>query len=220
MGQLGGRRGDPRRRHRPVHRPGQAALHRLRGPLFSVKGPSITPRPPQGQPIVAALAHGERRVPTGRPITPTSGSSRRTTPRGAAAHRRRVGSSRPRRARRRAVHVFADLVVFLDDTADRRAARRDRLDAARRAANTPATRTFSPAPRPNSPTCCWSGSGRALPASGCGPATLPDDLRRSPRAWCPNCSGAGRSATPTRPTPCGACSDCPRPANRYVDHPR
>lgn len=28
------------------------------GRWFSVKGPSITPRPPQGQPIVAALGHG------------------------------------------------------------------------------------------------------------------------------------------------------------------
>ena len=27
------------------------------GKFFSVKGPSITPRPPQGQPVVAALAH-------------------------------------------------------------------------------------------------------------------------------------------------------------------
>ncbi|MBB2989304.1 alkanesulfonate monooxygenase SsuD/methylene tetrahydromethanopterin reductase-like flavin-dependent oxidoreductase (luciferase family) [Mycolicibacterium iranicum] len=30
------------------------------GPFFSVKGPSITPRPPQGQPVVAALAHNPR----------------------------------------------------------------------------------------------------------------------------------------------------------------
>jgi alkanesulfonate monooxygenase SsuD/methylene tetrahydromethanopterin reductase-like flavin-dependent oxidoreductase (luciferase family) len=29
------------------------------GNYFSVKGPSITPRPPQGQPVVAALAHGK-----------------------------------------------------------------------------------------------------------------------------------------------------------------
>jgi alkanesulfonate monooxygenase SsuD/methylene tetrahydromethanopterin reductase-like flavin-dependent oxidoreductase (luciferase family) len=28
------------------------------GPHFTVKGPSIVPRPPQGQPVVAALAHG------------------------------------------------------------------------------------------------------------------------------------------------------------------
>lgn len=31
------------------------------GPYFSVKGPSIVPRPPQGQPVVTALAHG--RIP-------------------------------------------------------------------------------------------------------------------------------------------------------------
>jgi alkanesulfonate monooxygenase SsuD/methylene tetrahydromethanopterin reductase-like flavin-dependent oxidoreductase (luciferase family) len=30
------------------------------GTYFSVKGPSITPRPPQGQPVVAALAHAPR----------------------------------------------------------------------------------------------------------------------------------------------------------------
>lgn len=29
------------------------------GKYFSVKGPSITPRPPQGQPVVAALAHAQ-----------------------------------------------------------------------------------------------------------------------------------------------------------------
>jgi alkanesulfonate monooxygenase SsuD/methylene tetrahydromethanopterin reductase-like flavin-dependent oxidoreductase (luciferase family) len=32
----------------------------FRGKYFSVKGPSITPRPPQGQPVVAALAHAPR----------------------------------------------------------------------------------------------------------------------------------------------------------------
>jgi alkanesulfonate monooxygenase SsuD/methylene tetrahydromethanopterin reductase-like flavin-dependent oxidoreductase (luciferase family) len=30
------------------------------GKFFSVKGPSITPRPPQGQPVVTALAHAKR----------------------------------------------------------------------------------------------------------------------------------------------------------------
>ena len=32
----------------------------FRGEYFSVKGPSITPRPPQGQPVVAVLAHASR----------------------------------------------------------------------------------------------------------------------------------------------------------------
>src|SRR6185312_5788603 len=37
----------------------RAKLHYIdfTGPHFSVRGPSITPRPPQGQPLVAALAH-------------------------------------------------------------------------------------------------------------------------------------------------------------------
>lgn len=36
-------------------------VHRIdfEGRFFSVRGPSITPRPPQGQPVVAALAHAE-----------------------------------------------------------------------------------------------------------------------------------------------------------------
>jgi alkanesulfonate monooxygenase SsuD/methylene tetrahydromethanopterin reductase-like flavin-dependent oxidoreductase (luciferase family) len=40
----------------------RAKLHYIdfHGKHFSVKGPSITPRPPQGQPVVAALAHGPR----------------------------------------------------------------------------------------------------------------------------------------------------------------
>ena len=38
------------------------------GRHFSVKGPSITPRPPQGQPLVSALAHDDRPVPAGRPV--------------------------------------------------------------------------------------------------------------------------------------------------------
>ena len=38
----------------------------FQGRWFSVKGPSITPRPPQGQPVVAALGHGAVAVPADR----------------------------------------------------------------------------------------------------------------------------------------------------------
>ena len=38
LGQLGGRRGDPGRGHRPLHRPRQAALYRLRRPLVLREG--------------------------------------------------------------------------------------------------------------------------------------------------------------------------------------
>ena len=48
MGQLGGRRRDPRRGHRTLHRPGPAALHRLRGPLVLGEGPVHHPAAPAG----------------------------------------------------------------------------------------------------------------------------------------------------------------------------
>jgi alkanesulfonate monooxygenase SsuD/methylene tetrahydromethanopterin reductase-like flavin-dependent oxidoreductase (luciferase family) len=45
------------------------------GKYFSVKGPSITPRPPQGQPVVAALAHATSRSADLVFITPHSDES-------------------------------------------------------------------------------------------------------------------------------------------------
>lgn len=51
---------------------------------FSVKGPSITPRPPQGQPVVAALAHAPRIYEFAARsadivfVTPTDGESLRS----------------------------------------------------------------------------------------------------------------------------------------------
>lgn len=60
----------------------RAKLHYIdfEGDRFSVRGPSITPRSPQGQPLVTALAHAS--VPYGLVASwRTSGTSPRTTPR-------------------------------------------------------------------------------------------------------------------------------------------
>src|SRR5689334_10654975 len=105
-------------------------LHYIRfeGRSFSVKGPSITPRPPQGQPIVAALAH-------------------RTEAYQLVAHSADIGFVMPHSAAQAAeifreirdhqaavdrlddtVHVFADLEVFLDDSRHAAADRKHRLD--------------------------------------------------------------------------------------------
>ena len=73
LGQLGGRRGNPRRGHRPLHRPGQAALHRLRRPLVlgegavdhaaAAAGPAGCRRPrPRQRAVPADRALGRRRV--------------------------------------------------------------------------------------------------------------------------------------------------------------
>ncbi|MET7418635.1 LLM class flavin-dependent oxidoreductase [Dactylosporangium sp. NPDC005555] len=83
------------------------------GERFSVKGPSITPRPPQGQPVVTALTHtplGYRLGVDLLYVTPASAQD-------AAAL---VAAARPAR-------VFADVVVFLDPD---RKARLDELDGA------------------------------------------------------------------------------------------
>ncbi len=69
------------------------------GRWFSVRGPSITPRPPQGQPVVAALGHATVAVPADRtvgrhrvrhPARPGQrGRDRRRDPRRAGAGRAR-----------------------------------------------------------------------------------------------------------------------------------
>jgi alkanesulfonate monooxygenase SsuD/methylene tetrahydromethanopterin reductase-like flavin-dependent oxidoreductase (luciferase family) len=106
-------------------------LHHIdfEGRHFSVRGPSITPRPPQGQPIVTALAHDT--VPyrlVGRAadvgyVTPSdAGQARGIVDRIRAEQDAAGRASEP-------LHVFGELVVFLDDDPAAARARRDRLDA-------------------------------------------------------------------------------------------
>ncbi|MEV8317839.1 LLM class flavin-dependent oxidoreductase [Streptomyces sp. NPDC059900] len=102
------------------------------GKHFSVKGPSITPRPPQGRPLVGALAH---EGPTDAPfrLLGRSADIGFVTPRDAAHARAIVTAVRAEQdeAGRTAepLNLFGDLVVFLDDDPAAAAARRERLDA-------------------------------------------------------------------------------------------
>ncbi|SEP63599.1 Flavin-dependent oxidoreductase, luciferase family (includes alkanesulfonate monooxygenase SsuD and methylene tetrahydromethanopterin reductase) [Streptomyces sp. yr375] len=98
------------------------------GRHFSVKGPSITPRPPQGQPLVTALAHGTdsyrllaRAADVGF-VTPHDTDRARAIVAEIRAEQETAGrAAEP-------LHLFGDLVVFLDDDPAEAAARRDRLD--------------------------------------------------------------------------------------------
>ncbi|GAA4042927.1 LLM class flavin-dependent oxidoreductase [Nonomuraea soli] len=98
------------------------------GRFFSVRGPSITPRSPQGQPVVTALAHS--RVPYEFAVrhadvvfvTPHSREEAAATV--AELRDLEAGSSRG------PVKIFADLLVFLGDDAAERKARLDALDGA------------------------------------------------------------------------------------------
>ena len=98
------------------------------GRWFSVKGPSITPRPPQGQPVVAALGHAS--VPY--QLIARSADVGFVTPRDTAhaadivteIRALQAGAGRPDRD----VHIFGDLVVVLDENRDAAVARKQRLD--------------------------------------------------------------------------------------------
>ncbi|WP_392842342.1 LLM class flavin-dependent oxidoreductase [Streptomyces sp. LN500] len=95
---------------------------------FSVKGPSITPRPPQGQPLVSALAH--QSVPF--QLVARSADIGYVTPHDTDQVRAIVDEIHGEQAAAgRAedpLHIFGDLVVFLDDDPAAATARRDRLD--------------------------------------------------------------------------------------------
>jgi len=99
------------------------------GRWFSVRGPSITPRPPQGQPVVASLAHA---------AVPYRFAARASdivfvTPFGAAqaaAIVEEVRAAEVSEGRRLAepLKVYADLAVFADEVPGAAAARKRRLD--------------------------------------------------------------------------------------------
>ncbi|WP_217235375.1 LLM class flavin-dependent oxidoreductase [Streptomyces sp. AC555_RSS877] len=116
------------------------------GRHFSVKGPSITPRPPQGQPLVSALAHDTvpyrlvaRAADVGH-VTPHDTDQARAIVAEIRAEQETAGrADEP-------LHVFGDLVVFLDDNPAEAAARRDRLDASSGEQYTSDARIFTGSP--------------------------------------------------------------------------
>ncbi|MFI8237249.1 LLM class flavin-dependent oxidoreductase [Streptomyces sp. NPDC085866] len=98
------------------------------GRHFSVKGPSITPRPPQGQPVVTALAHDtipyrlvSRQADIGY-VTPHDPDQARAIVAEIRAEQATAGRAD------QTLHIFGDLVVLLDDDPAAAAARRERLD--------------------------------------------------------------------------------------------
>lgn len=103
-------------------------LHHVRfeGSAFSISGPSITPRPPQGQPLVTALAHQE--IPYR--LAARAADVVFVTPFGEVDAARIVATvrsiEREERSEPAPLRIVADLVVALDTSA---AAARDRLES-------------------------------------------------------------------------------------------
>lgn len=186
------------------------------GSAFSVKGPSITPRPPQGQPLVTALAH--QTIPYW--LVARSTDLGFTTPHDADGARGIVAEIRAEQAAAgradQTVHIFGDLLVFLDDAPGAAAARRDRLDEL---AGTPLTsdaEVFAGTAADLADLLLeWQQAG--LTGFRLRPATLPHDLEQITRRLVPELQRRGAFRTAYEADTLRGLLGLPRPESRYAD---
>jgi alkanesulfonate monooxygenase SsuD/methylene tetrahydromethanopterin reductase-like flavin-dependent oxidoreductase (luciferase family) len=169
------------------------------GRTFSVKGPSITPRPPQGQPLVTALAHAE--IPYRFAVR--SVDLVYVTPHDTGDVRRIVAQVPVR-------HVFGDLVVFLGDGA------KDRLDELDGAEYTSDAHIFSgTASQLADLLLDWQAAG--LTGFRLRPGRLPADLDAITRELVPELQARGAFRTAYESSSLRGLLGLPRPANRYAE---
>ncbi len=186
------------------------------GRWFSVKGPSITPRPPQGQPVVAALGHAA--VPYG--LIATSADIGFVTPRDAghagqivaeidaAAHDAgRAGEDRPQ--------VLADLVVFLGPDAAAAEGRKARLDDLAGAAFTSDATIFTGTAAELAELLLeWRAAG--LTGFRLRPGAIPDDLLAITTELVPELQRRGVFRRGYEATTLRGLLGLSRPASRYA----
>jgi alkanesulfonate monooxygenase SsuD/methylene tetrahydromethanopterin reductase-like flavin-dependent oxidoreductase (luciferase family) len=185
------------------------------GRCFSVKGPSITPRPPQGQPLVAALAH--QQIPF--ELVGRSTDLGFVTPADTADAARIVAGVRSAQAAagraQETVHVFGDLLVVLDDDAAAATARLRRLDDAAGGELSSDARVFAGSPAQLADLLTdWAQAG--LTGFRLRPATLPHDLRQVTAGLVPELQRRGLFRTAYEATTLRGLLGLPRPANRYA----
>ncbi|MGY1639069.1 LLM class flavin-dependent oxidoreductase [Geodermatophilus sp. SYSU D00742] len=185
------------------------------GRWFSVRGPSITPRPPQGQPVVTALAH--QAVPY--QLVGRSADVGFVTPRDAADATAMVAEIRAAQAAAgrsgETVHVFGDLVVFLDDDPAAADARRRRLDDVAGNEYASDATVFAGSPAQLADLLAeWHRAG--LTGFRLRPAALPHDLVQVTGGLVPELQRRGLFRTTYEATTLRGHLGLPRPANRYA----
>ncbi|MFE9056423.1 LLM class flavin-dependent oxidoreductase [Streptomyces mutabilis] len=192
-------------------------LHHIdfEGRYFSVRGPSITPRPPQGQPVVTALAHQTvpyrlvaRQADVGY-VTPHDIGQARAIVAEIRAEQEAAGRAGQR------LHVFADLVVFLDDDPGTAAARRERLDALAGEPYTSDARVFTGTPAALADLLLeWRSAG--LTGYRLRPAVLGHDLPAITRGLVPELQRRGAFRLAYETDTLRGLLGLVRPANRYA----
>ena len=185
------------------------------GRWFSVKGPSITPRPPQGQPVVAALAHsapGYELIAAGADVgfvTPHDATEASELVAEIGALRRAAGRESE------TVHVFGEVVVFLDEDVTAAQARRRRLDDLAEAEYRSDAYIFTGTPGGLADLLQeWHAAG--LTGFRLRPAALPHDLLQITDGLVPELQGRGLFRTTYEATTLRGLLGLPRPANRYA----
>ena len=185
------------------------------GPYFSVKGPSIVPRPPQGQPIVTALAHST--VPYR--LAARSADVVFVTPSDAGDARRIVDEVRAEQSGvgRAAgdLDIFADLVVFLNTATESGAARKARLDhLAGHAYASDATIFTGSAAELADLLTAWQSVG--ISGYRLRPGALPDDLAASTATLFPELQARGVFRSGYEADTLRGLLGRARPTNRYA----
>ncbi|GGV07630.1 FMNH2-utilizing oxygenase [Streptomyces filipinensis] len=185
------------------------------GRFFHVKGPSITPRPPQGQPLVTALAHQTlpyrlvaRQADVGY-VTPHDVAQARAIVAEIRAEQQTAGRAGD------TLHVFGDLVVFLDDSEEAARARRDRLDALAGEPYTSDARIFTGTAGELADLLeDWAAGG--LTGFRLRPAVAGHDLPRISRDLVPELQRRGRFREAYEAGTLRGLLGLARPANRYA----
>ena len=190
------------------------------GPHFSVRGPSITPRPPQGQTLVSALAH---RTVAYR-LLARSADLGFVTPRDATDATAILAEIRTEQGRvdrdgsGRAdapLHVLGDLVVFLDEDASAAADRRARLDELAGGEFTSDARIFTGTPAELADLVQeWHAAG--LSGMRLRPAGVAHDLPLITRGLVPELQRRGAFRTEYEADTLRGLFGLDRPANRYA----
>jgi alkanesulfonate monooxygenase SsuD/methylene tetrahydromethanopterin reductase-like flavin-dependent oxidoreductase (luciferase family) len=185
------------------------------GAEFSVRGPSITPRPPQGQPIVSALAH--RPVPY--QLVGRSTDLGFVTPFDAADARRILGEIRAAQASagraEEILHVVGDVVVFLDDDPTAAADRKARLDELAGEPLRSDALVFTGTPAQLADLLLeWQETG--LSGARLRPGVLPHDLAQITGGLIPELQQRGAFRTAYEADTLRGLLGMARPANRYA----
>lgn len=191
------------------------------GAHFSVRGPSITPRPPQGQPLVAALAHVDtayRLAARGADLVfVTPGGVGRDGPTGdAEAILRQVRDAEASVGREGdPLHVLGDLLVVLDDSADAARERLRRLDEIDGTELRSDARILAGTPGDVADVLeSWHGSG--LAGARLRPAVTATDLPRITRELVGELQRRGLFRTSYEATTLRGHFGLARPADRYA----